>query len=70
MKNKKPKKQSLAARVKALRDECDAELDRLAEELRPKSERGALPAQSMRAMWLARGGGHIFDAYLAAIGQL
>jgi len=63
---KKPKKQSLADRVKALRDECDAELDRLAEAGRPSS----IPACSIRAMWMARGAGHIFDAYLVAVGEV
>jgi len=68
-KKKVAKKPSLAERVKALREECDAELDRLAEELRPKNERGAIPAVSLRAMWVARGR-NAFDSYLIAVGQL
>jgi hypothetical protein len=70
MKKKQQKKQSLADRVKALRAECEAALDKEAEKQRPKGEGCALPAESMRAMWMARGGGHIFDAYLIATGQL
>jgi len=60
---------SLAERVEALEKEIDAELDRMAEEQRPKGEGCALPADSMRRMWLARAGGNLFHALLVAKGK-
>ena len=56
----KSKKLTLADRIKAIEVETDAELDRLAEELRPSN----VPGPSMRQMWLARTGGNVLKAYL------
>jgi hypothetical protein len=49
---------TLAERIKALREEVEKELDRLAEEKRPASVPGP---------WMARGGGNLFEAYLIAV---
>jgi hypothetical protein len=56
------KKKSLIERLEELREEIDAELDRLAEERRPKGI-GAVPAGALRQIWLAKGGGNVWDAY-------
>ena len=64
------KKATLEARIKALENEVDAELDRLAEEVRPKSEHAAIPAGTIRRMWEARATGvNLFHAYLVAVGK-
>jgi hypothetical protein len=60
--NRKPSIPTLAERIEALREEVSAELDRLAEERRPPS----IPGPWMRTNWMARGGGNVFEAYLAA----
>src|SRR5262249_22307821 len=61
-----PKKMTLPERVEALRAECDAELDRLAEERRPKGETG-VPAPTIRQLWMARVGvNNVFEALLLA----
>ena len=57
---KKSNKPSLADRIKAIEDETDAELDRLAEELRPSN----VPGPSIRQIWLAKTGGNVLKAYL------
>ena len=57
---------SLAERIEALEAEADVELDRLAEAHRPPS----VPAGWMRTNWLARGGGNVLHAYLAAAKEL
>jgi len=57
MKSKKP---TLADRIKAIEDETDAELDRLAEELRPSN----VPEPSIRQIWFAKTGGNVLKAYL------
>ena len=57
MKSKKP---TLADRIKAVEDEAEAELDRLAEEMRPPN----VPGPSLRQMWLAKAGGNTLKAYL------
>jgi len=59
---KKVVKKSLAERVEELRDECEAELNRLSEEGRPPG----IPAPSIKMMWLARGGS-VFEAALVAL---
>jgi hypothetical protein len=64
MKQKPKKPASLAERVEKLKAEIDAELDRLAEERRPKGE-GAVPAGVIRQLWEARGG-NVWDAFLIA----
>jgi hypothetical protein len=61
--NRKPSIPTLAERIEALREEVNAELDRLAEERRPPS----IPGPWMRQNWMAKGGGNVFEAYLAAI---
>jgi len=63
---KKQVEPSLVGRITALEAECDAELDRLAEAHRPPS----VPAGWMRTNWLARGGGNVLHAYLAAAKEL
>lgn len=61
---------SLAERVEALEKEIDAELNRMAEEVRPKSEHAAIPAGTIRRMWEARATGvNLFHAYLVAVGK-
>ena len=60
---------SLAERVEALEKEIDAELDRMAEEVRPKDEHAAVPAGTIRRMWEARAAGNLFHAYLVAKGK-
>jgi len=57
------KRNDLAERLEAIREEADKELDRLAEERRPES----VPAGWMRLNWLARANGNIYEACLAAI---
>jgi len=57
MKSKKP---TLADRIKAIKDEAESELDRLAEELRPSN----VPGPSLRQMWMAKAGNNVFEAYL------
>jgi len=69
-KQKKTRTISLATRIKQVRADCEAEVDRLAEELRPKGEGKAVPAVSMRRQWLAMANDRIEDAYLIATGQL
>jgi hypothetical protein len=76
---KAPPIPTLAERIAALREEVEAELDRLAELHRPKGEWkdtaivgvkdlvGAVPAEDIRLGWMAKGGGHVFEAYLSAI---
>ena len=59
----KSKKLTLADRIKAIEVETDAELDRLAEELRPSNG----PGPSLRQMWLAKTGGNTLKAYLMVI---
>jgi len=66
---KSEKKVPLEERIEALEKEIDAELDRMAEEVRPKDERGAIPAGTIRRMWLARAAGNLFHAYLVAKGK-
>jgi hypothetical protein len=58
----KPSISTLAERIEALREEVSAVLDRLAEERRPPS----IPGPWMRQNWMAKGGGNVFEAYLAA----
>ena len=60
---------SLAERITALEEEVDQELDRLAEEVRPKDEHAAIPAGTIRRMWEARAAGNLFHAYLVAKGK-
>lgn len=57
---KSKKQPSLADRIKAVKDEADAELDRLAEEMRPSN----IPGPSMRQMWMAKAGGNVLETYL------
>ena len=57
---------SLAERIEALEAEADAELDRLANETRHAN----IPAGVIKQMWMARGGGNTFYAYLAAAKEL
>jgi hypothetical protein len=57
---------TLAERITALEEEVNAELDRLAEERRPAN----VPAGVIRLMWLGKGGGNSFYAYLAAAKEL
>ena len=57
---------SLAERIEALEAECDAELDRLAEETRHAN----IPAGVIKQMWMAKGGGNVLHAYLAAAREL
>jgi len=66
---KSEKTPSLAERVEALEKEIDAELDRMAEEVRPKDEHAAVPAGTIRRMWEARAAGNLFHAYLVAKGK-
>ena len=54
---------TLAERIEALREEIDEELTRLSEEKRPWN----VPGPCVRQGWMARGGGSVFEAYLAAI---
>jgi hypothetical protein len=57
---------SLVGRIEALENEVEAELDRLAEETRHAN----IPAGVIRQMWMARGGGNVLHAYLAAVKEL
>ena len=57
---------SLADRIEAIKEEASAALDHLSELHRPPS----VPAGWLRQNWLARGGGSIFEAYLAAAKEL
>lgn len=61
----KKKEDDLAARIEKLRAECERTIDEEAEKQRPRDQRSSIPAQTMRAMWLARGG-NVFDAALLA----
>jgi hypothetical protein len=54
---------TLAERVEALKEEVEAELDRLAELHRPPS----IPGPWIRQNWMGKGGGNVFEAYLAAV---
>jgi hypothetical protein len=63
------KKATLEDRVIAIERECDAELDRMAEEVRPKDEHAAIPAATIRRMWEARAAGNLFHALLIAKGK-
>lgn len=54
---------TLAERIGALKEEIEAELDRLAEERRPPS----VPGPWMRQNWMAKAGGNVFEAYLIAV---
>ena len=63
---KKQVEPSLAERIEALEAECDAALDRLAEETRHAN----IPAGVIRQMWMARSGGNVLHAYLAAAKEL
>ena len=65
----KKSEKTLADRIIAIEKEADAELDRLAEEVRPKDEHAAIPAGTIRRMWEARAMGNIFYAYLVAVGK-
>ena len=62
MKKKQPRKISLATRIEKLRDECEAALDELSERGRPSS----VPAVTIRAMWMAKAAGNVFEAALLA----
>jgi hypothetical protein len=63
---RKYKAPTLAERVKALEEEVDAELDRLAEAHRPEN----VPAPALRLMWTAKAMGNIFVAYQVAVKEL
>jgi hypothetical protein len=56
-------KPTLAERIKAVEEEADAELDILAEQMRPSN----IPGPSLRQMWLARAGGNVLEAYLSVM---
>ena len=63
MKRAKQKKtESLSERIEKLRAECEAALDELSERERPS----CIPGCSIRMMWLAKGGGSVFEAALLA----
>jgi hypothetical protein len=49
--------------VEALKEEVDAELDRLADLHRPSN----VPAPWLRLNWMAKAGGNMFEAYLMAV---
>jgi len=66
---RKSEKSSLVERIEAMEREIDAELNRMAEEVRPKSEHAAVPAGTIRRMWEARAAGNLFHAYLVAKGK-
>jgi len=57
---------SLAERIRALEEEASDEIDRLAETTRHAN----IPAAVIRQMWMARGGGNVLHAYLAAAREL
>lgn len=57
---KKSNKPTLAKRIEADKAEAEAELDKLAEELRPSN----VPGPSLKQMWMAKAGGNVFEAYL------
>jgi hypothetical protein len=63
---KAPPAPSLAERIIALKEEVEAELDRLAEARRPPS----VPGPWMKQNWMGKGGGNAFEAYLAAVREL
>jgi len=65
-KNAAPVTPSLAERIDALEAECDAELNRLAEETRHAN----IPAGVIRQMWMAKGAGNVFHAYRCAAREL
>jgi len=54
---------TLAERIEALKEEVEEALTALSEERRPAS----VPGPWIRQNWMARGGGNVFEAYLAAI---
>jgi F0F1-type ATP synthase membrane subunit b/b' len=60
---------TLEERIEAMEKEIDAELDRMAEEVRPKGEHAAVPTGTIRRMWEARAAGNLFHAYLVAKGK-
>jgi len=62
-------KKALEDRIVEMEEEVDAELDRMAEEVRPKDEHAAIPAGTIRRMWEARAGGNLFHALLIAKGK-
>jgi len=53
---------TLSERIEKLRAECDRALDEEAEK-----QRGILPAVSLKAMFMARGAGSVFEAALFAL---
>ena len=57
---------SLAERIRALEEEAGDEIDRLAEATRHAN----IPAGVIRQMWMAKGGGNVLHAYLAAAKEL
>jgi hypothetical protein len=57
---------TLAERIEAFKEEVEEALSALAEEHRPKREDGAVPAGTMRQLWMARAGGNVFEGYLVA----
>ena len=57
---------SLSERIRALEEEASDEIDRLAETTRHAN----IPAGVIRQMWMARGGGNVLHAYLAAAREL
>jgi hypothetical protein len=63
---KAPSLPTLAERIVALREEVEAELDRLSELNRPPS----IPGPWIRQNWMGKGGGNVFEAYLAAVREL
>jgi hypothetical protein len=60
---KAPPIPTLAERIVALRAEVEAELDRLSEANRPPS----IPGPWIKQNWMGKGGGNVFEAYLAAV---
>src|SRR5262249_22756724 len=67
MKKKIRKSCSLVDEINRIKDKVDRELDRLAEERRPKGEGSAVPRDTVRQLWMAKGGGNAIEAYLAVV---
>jgi len=64
---KKRNAPTLIERTEALKEEVSDELDRICEQRRCREEGRAVPAATLRAHYMAKGGGSVFEAYLAAV---